>query len=289
MLTEQTQRFIFDQTDVRGELVRLESSYQQALDGHSYQPVVTKLLGEFIAASVLLSSTIKFEGLLSLQLRGVGPISLMMAECSSQQKVRAIAHAESGVEGKSFSELFAGGTLAITIEPSDGQRYQGIVPLNGECLADCLEHYFFQSEQLSTRLWLAAENGRCAGLLLQQMPEQESDSAEQNEAMWSHITQLADTVKEGEMLELKAEELLYRLYHQEEVRLFDAKSVEFHCSCSKERTERALTTLDRSEIESILTEKGEIVMDCQFCKTDYRFTANEIRLLFAGTPSSGQH
>ena len=289
MDVNQTQRFIFDQSDVRGELVRLGGSYQLAIAGHSYPPQLAKLLGEFIAASVLLSSTLKFDGLLSLQLRCDGPVSLLMAECDSQQQFRAIARGELPPEELGFAELFVGGSMAITIEPRNGQRYQGVVPLQGENLAGCLEAYFFQSEQLPTRLWLAADEGSCAGFLLQQLPRQQSESAEQSEQVWSHLTQLTDTIKAEEMLGLPAEEMLHRLYHQETVRLFDAKPVAFSCSCSKERTERALITLDQQELEEILAEQGEIAMDCQFCGTVYRYKASELRVLLAGRSPSRPH
>lgn len=289
MSIDQSQRFIFDKSDVRGELVRLEGSYQRVLDGHSYQPKLASLLGEFIAASVLLSSTLKFDGLLSLQLRCDGPVSLLMAECDSRQQVRAIARGELPLQEQTFEQLFAGGSMAITIEPSSGQRYQGIVPLVGGSLSICLEGYFSQSEQLPTRLWLAAEEGRCAGLLLQRLPQKEAQSVEQSEQMWSHLTHLANTIKAEEMLALPAEQLLHRLYHQEAVRLFEAKAVQFNCNCSRERTERALITLDAQELEEILAEQGEIAMDCQFCCTAYRFSKTEIRTLLTGSSPARPH
>ena len=289
MSIDQSQRFIFDQGDIRGELVRLEGSYQRALEGHNYQPQLASLLGEFIAASVLLSSTLKFDGLLSIQLRCDGPVSLLMAECNSRQQVRAIAQGELPLLEQTFDQLFAGASLAITIEPRNGQRYQGIVPLQGNSLAACLESYFSQSEQLPTRLWLSAENDSCAGLLLQRLPQKEHDSVEQSDEMWSHLCHLANTIKAEEMLTLSAEELLHRLYHQETVRLFEVKTVQFNCSCSRERTERALITLDPWELEEILAEQGEIAMDCQFCCTAYRFSEAEIRTLLAGSSKARPH
>ncbi len=267
----QARKFIFDDADIRGELVHLDSSYRDITAIHHYPAGVQRLLGEFLAAAVLLSTTIKFEGRLVLQAQGSGELQLLMAECSNDLKVRAIARGADAVTATEFSELLSGGHLAITIEPLKGQRYQGIVPLDGTNLAACLAHYFENSEQLPTQLWLASDGSTAAGLLLQQLPAQVSKEADARSQQWEHACTLADTLEAQEVLELEPETLLYRLFHQESVRLFDGLPVAFHCSCSRERCHGALMSIGPTELLQLLEEEGEVKMDCEFCNAQYCF------------------
>ena len=194
--------------------------------------MVQQLLGEFLAAASLLSSTLKFDGILTLQARGDGPLPLIMAECSHHQGLRAVAQPDDAAdfdqlavdaEGRAdIRQLLGKGVLAITIDPDKGERYQGIVPLDADKLAGCLEHYFSQSEQLNTRFWFSADSNASAGLMLQALPQQLNASAEENRDHWETTVALADTVEPGELLGLEHETLLYRLFHEEQVRLFDA-------------------------------------------------------------------
>ena len=163
-------RFLFEQADIRGETVHLDDAYRDILAIHQYAPGVSRLLGEFLAASVLLSTTLKFEGKLILQARSEGEIPLLMVESNSALEIRAIARGAEQATSERFDRLLANGQLAITIDPEQGQRYQGIVPLVEDSLANSLDAYFRHSEQLGTRLWLAADGQRAAGLLLQQLP-----------------------------------------------------------------------------------------------------------------------
>ncbi len=276
--------FLFEQTDIRGEWTTVGKSYQDALKRHQYPEAIRKLLGEFIAAACLLSTTIKFDGTLSIQAKGDGDISLIVAECTSQQNIRAIAHMKNSQPADDFRSLLQGGQIAITIDPVEGQRYQGIVPLEGDSLAECLEAYFAQSEQLDTKIWLFADDSRAAGMLLQALPLQESSNKEDYDENWCRITQLASTVSPHEMLNLDHETVLHRLFHEETVRLFDSKQVNFQCTCSRDRTAQALKSLGHDDANSIIEKKGSITVDCQFCGHRYSFNKYQVEEIFKPTP-----
>lgn len=282
--TDSLLRFIFDATDIRGEWVQLDQSYRDALVHHHYPPAVRRLTGEFLAAAALLGATLKFDGSIILQARSDGQIPLIMAEANSRQELRAIVHGAEHATSDSFQGLIGSGTLSITIDPAGGQRYQGIVPLDGETLADCLESYFRQSEQLPTRIWLATDGKRAGGLFLQELPG--TGPVEERAAQWQHLSTLAGTVQPQELLELSGPTLLHRLFHQEQLRLLRRDEVRFRCSCSRARTERMLVGLGRAELDQILAEQGEIAVNCEFCNQLYRFSPADVDALFA-PPGSG--
>lgn len=273
---DRAQRFLFEDSDIRGEVVHVDASFRDILAIHQYPPGVSRLIGEFLAAAVLLATTLKFEGRLILQARSQGQIPLLMVECDSQLQVRAIARGAQQATSERFDQLLADGQLAITVDPLSGTRYQGIVPLVEDSLAHSLEAYFRQSEQLGTRLWLATDGSRAAGLLLQQLPAQRVTDAEARQADWEHAATLAATVQAEELLALSAQQLVHRLYHETSIRLFDPLPVRFSCSCSRERTLNALSTLPAAEIEELLEELGSITMDCEFCNQQYRFTREDL-------------
>ncbi len=276
---DQFHRFIFEGSQVRGAWVRLNKSYTDIGSQAPYPDSVRKLLGESLVASVLMSSTLKFEGTLSIQAQGNGPISTLMAECSHDRFIRGIArYDEHAVSEESFQTLLGEGRMAITITPDQGQRYQGVVPRESETLAECLEEYFERSEQIATSFFLFADEEGCAGLMLQKLP----GHTEQDADVWDRLNHLAKTVKADEMLELDSETVLHRLFHEETVRLFDAEPVAFRCSCSRERTLGALEAIGKDECYDILEEQGSIEMDCQFCHEHYRFDRNDIDHLFTG-------
>ncbi len=282
-MTDQLQRFIFDNTDIRGEITRLDKSYQDTVSNHNYPEVVAHLLGEFLAAATLLSATLKFEGTLTLQARSEGEIPLIMAEASSDHKIRAIAREADAATSTEFTKLLADGQLIITVDPKQGQRYQGIVALEGNNLSECLEAYFLQSEQLSTRVWLASNRQQAVGMMLQELPPSEAIEASQRQQDWQHMTKLAETLTAEELLSLPFDELLYRLYHQEQVRMFEPSTMAFQCSCSETRTLNALRTLGREELDSIIAEAGAIDINCEFCHQHYSFDSNAISQLFEPT------
>ena len=290
-------RFIFDDADIRGELVTLGSSYREVLSHNNHPPSIQKLLGEFLAAIGLLSSTLKFDGMIILQARGNGPISTIMAECTHHNSVRGIvrmnddiALTEELAQAGSLQQLLGEGVLFITIEPKRAEnfagkleRYQGIVPMNAENLAGCLEHYFHQSEQLATRLWFTANAEHASGLLIQALPEQLNINPEENAKHWETVVALAETITSEELLALDHPTILYRLFNEQNVRVYDPRVLHFACSCSRERCEAALLTLGEVEVESVLIEKGHIDIDCQFCNQKYNFTAADVRKLLGGT------
>ncbi|ARN73627.1 Hsp33 family molecular chaperone HslO [Oceanicoccus sagamiensis] len=282
-MTDQLQRFIFDQTDIRGEITRLDTSYQETISNHHYPEVVAHLLGEFLAAATLLSATLKFEGTITLQARSEGEIPLIMAEASSDHKLRGIAREADNAVSEDFTKLLTNGQLIITVDPKQGQRYQGIVALEGNNLSECLEAYFLQSEQLSTRVWLASDQQQAVGMMLQELPPSEQVSAEQRQQDWQHISKLAETLTAPELLSLPFDELLYRLYHQEQVRMFEPDALAFQCSCSETRTLNALRTLGREELDSIIEEAGAIEVNCEFCHQHYSFDGTAIAQLFEPT------
>lgn len=281
------QRFHIQDSPVRGELVHLNEAFEAVLARHEYPERVQQLLGELMAASVLLSATLKFEGSLIMQVRGNGPLQTLMAECNYGGDVRAIAQIGEDWDAASsdlpLNELLGSGNLVITIDPDEGERYQGVVPLQGDTLSACIEYYFAQSEQLPTRLWLAATENAVGGLLLQVLPGANDDGE-----AWNRLQMLADTVRPAELIDLPVEELLHRLYHEEDVELFPAEDVNFRCTCNRERTEQALLSLGEAELLDLVREQNPIIVSCQFCHQEYRFDQLDVtQLLRGGSGSAG--
>ena len=271
-----TRRFLFEDADIRGEIVHLDSAYREIIAIHQYPLPVSRLLGEFLAAAVLLSTNLKFEGTLILQVRSEGEIPLLMVECDHRLRVRGIARGASQATSDSNDQLLKDGQLAITIDPTHGQRYQGIVPLEQGSLSNSLDGYFKRSEQLNTRVWLTADGHQAAGLLLQQLPALITTDDDQRAHQWEHVYSLASTVTDCELRQVESEQLLYQLYHEDRVRLFEPSDVSFHCSCSRERTHKALLTLNPADIEELLEELGSITMDCEFCNQHYQYSRSDL-------------
>lgn len=275
---DQIQRILFEQIDVRGVVAGLETSYQAVLARHDYPPVLQRVLGEMLAAVGMLSSTLKFEGRLLLQAEGEGQVKMLMAECNQHQDLRAIARYDGELaDDLSFDQLLQNGRLALTIEPEKGQRYQGVVPLEGDTLAQCLQAYFEQSEQLGTSIQLAADGKQAAGLMLQVMPAEGRGDED-----WNRISMLASTLKDEELLRLDNEALLFRLFHEEVCRLYEPQPLRFRCDCSRERSAEALKFMTEQELLGILKEQnGVIDVGCQFCNQTYNFDETDIRALFS--------
>jgi molecular chaperone Hsp33 len=269
-------RFIFEKLPIQGRHVHLDASWRAVLDRQQYPQPVRTLLGEAVAATALLSATLKYDGVMTLQVRGSGPVHLLVVQCTSRLNLRGLARWRGDLPGSGLRQLLGDGRVAITIEPSaKGERYQGIVPLEGGSLAAALEGYFQRSEQLPTRLWLTASETSAAGMLLQTMPGRERDPK-----AWQHVTVLADTVAGPELTALSAQQLLQRLYHEEDVRLFEARPVAFRCQCSRERIETTLRSLGIDEMQSILREQGKVHVDCEFCGRSYDFDKVDVTALF---------
>ncbi|MDX1695430.1 MAG: Hsp33 family molecular chaperone HslO [Ketobacteraceae bacterium] len=283
-----SRRFVIENSPIRGEWTLLDSTYKAVIAKHRYPLEIQALLGQMMAAAVMLSSTIKFQGLLIIQARGQGLLKLATVECTHDKGVRAVAQWDGDVKDKGFLELLTNATLAITIAPREGQRYQGIVPLEHDSLGECLEDYFARSEQLKTRIWLAEGDEKAAGLLIQFMPysSEVQKSEEELTEDWNRVTVLADTLTKEEHLGIAPETLLHRLFHEEDIRLMGSQGVRFYCPCSRERFAESLATLPREELEDILLERGKIETQCQFCNETYHFDSVDIHTLF--DPNSQQ-
>ena len=268
--TDSSQRFLFDEADVRGESVRIGAALDQMLANRPYSPALRMLLGEFAAAAVLISNNLKYTGRIILQARSGQAVSLVMVECSSDRHIRGIAQGDLAAEATNPINLLAGGQLVLTVERDAGQRYQGIIALDQRSLAEALERYFSQSEQLGARFWLTSNGQQSAGLMLQQLPEQVAPRDLRNE-QWNTLCILTDTLQPAELMELTSEELLFKLYQGETLTLYPAAPILFKCRCSRERSADAIALLPEAEREEIIAEQGNITMTCELCGQIYRF------------------
>lgn len=278
MAADVLQRFVFERARVRGEFVRLDRTWREILGRHVYPEVLREPLGELLAACALLAATVKFEGgVLVLQVQGGGPVSLLVVECMSDLTLRATAKWEGDLGwlegGATLRGLASGGRCALTIDPGPGlQAYQGVVPLEGATTAEVLERYMARSEQIETRFKLAADEGRAAGLLLQKLPQAGGQAAgDDDPALWDRTAQLAASMSRRELLGLPGDAILRRLFHHEDLRVFESMGVRFGCRCSRARVSGVLRMLGRDEILSILRERGEVSVTCEFCAERYVF------------------
>ncbi|OFZ96980.1 MAG: molecular chaperone Hsp33 [Betaproteobacteria bacterium RBG_19FT_COMBO_58_11] len=271
-------RFMFEHAEVRGESVRLDATWRAVLARHHYPEPVRNLLGEMMAACALLAATLKFEGALIMQMQGSGPVTLLVVECDSEFHLRATAKWRDDLADEDVRALLGDGKFVITIDPkTGGQAYQSIVALEGATVSEVLGHYMLRSEQLETRLWLAADEHQACGLLLQRLPEKTSD----DEDAWNRALNLAGTLTPDELLSLPAREVLHRLFHEEDLRLFDPHPVSFRCTCSRDRVTAMLRMLGLDEVRSILSEQGRIDVDCEFCNQHYSFDPVDAEQIFA--------
>lgn len=280
-------RFAFRNHDVRGELVRLQESYQALIANHDYPVGVQKLLGELMAVTSLLTATLKFEGHINVQIQGNGPLNYATVNGSHDQALRGVARLTDTPKDHSFLGLVGEGAyLVITLSPEHGEEYQGVVSIEGDSLASTIEAYFEQSEQLPTKVWLFAkpEQGFAGGFFLQVLPASDKDTEG-----FDHLSTLAATLTAEELFNLPTEQVLHRLYHEEDVELYPEHNVRFFCGCSRERTETALRSIANAELHDIIAEKGELRLTCDYCLTDYIFTAFDVDALNAHeAPSQAQ-
>ncbi len=273
---DQLYRFLFESFGIRGGFVQLGASWQAVLENHDYPDPVRDRLGQALAGVLLLSTSIKFKGSLVLQVQAEGPLRTLVAQATDTHTVRAMARWSGEVPDADVAAVFGPGRLVFTAESPGGQRYQGVVGLEGAQLGEALQAYFNQSEQLPTRFYLAADGDTAAGLFLQELP-----AAKGKEGGWAHVTALADTVTRRELLELDVETLLHRLFHEDRVRLFDPEPTAYRCGCSREKVETALRGMGRAEMEQVLAQEGVVTADCEFCNRQYRFDAVDVAALFA--------
>ena len=279
-------RFLFENLAIRGEIVHLDSTWQAVLERRSYPDSIGQILGEAMAAAALLSASIKFEGgLLTLQLQTQGILRLLVVHCSSDGLLSGMARwrdeadEHNNHQALSFRELCDGGSLVITIDPGAGsERYQGIVDLTGGSLSQALEFYFDRSEQLPTQLHLVADQNRAAGMLLQRLPN-EHDRPDAD--AWNRVQHLGTSLTDEELLQLETQAIVHRLFHQENIRLFEATPLAFRCKCSRQRTANMLISLGYSELQDILSEQQKVEVTCQFCGMEYSFDTVDVEQLFA--------
>jgi len=271
------QTFLIETAGVRGELVRLNRTWDALIQGRDYPQVVREQLAHALVCASLLSATIKFDGSLTLQVQGDGPLHLLVVQASSRRTLRGIARWRDRVTPGPLAQLFGRGHLAITIEPRKGKRYQGIVPLEGGTLPVAIEGYFRQSEQLPTKLWVASDAGAACGMLLQQLPDDAADTEG-----WRRVSLLADTLTPRELIGLESERLLGRLFSEEDLRVFDPDPMAFRCSCSRERIVDVFRSFGRAEMEAALEARAPEPLEakCEFCGRAYLFDRVDVEQVF---------
>lgn len=291
-MADTLQKFMFENTAVRGELVEISDTWRQVQARRDYPPAVKTLLGEMLSAAALLSANLKFNGSIVMQIHGDGPLHLLVVECDAELRLRATAKLapdaviDDHATLPQLVNLHGHGRFAITLDPKDKlpgqQAYQGIVPLDGDSVATVIEHYMLRSEQLDTRLWLAADDKVARGLLLQKLPNEGGiDTPGQDLETWDRAVMLASTLRNEELLGADISTLMHRLFWEETIRVFDPRHPSFHCSCTREKVGSMLKMLGRPEIESALAELGQLGIDCDFCGQHYDFDKVDCVQLFA--------
>ncbi|WP_042150029.1 MULTISPECIES: Hsp33 family molecular chaperone HslO [unclassified Pseudoalteromonas] len=273
-------RYIFENLDARGELVQLNTTFNEIIEGHNYPDPVKHLLGELLAATCLLTATLKFEGDIAVQLQGDGPLKYAVINGDNEQNMRGIARLQNEIKGTTIKDLIGKGHMVITITPKKGERYQGIVPLDADTLSECLEQYFTQSEQLTTRLWFATDvtegAAKVSGLFLQVLPV-DKEKAEQD---FIHLEALTNTIKDEELLTLDATTVLTRLYHEDNPRVFEPQAVNYKCTCTRDKTAGALVNVGLESLLEEIENSGDIQISCHYCLKNYVFDESQVRALF---------
>lgn len=276
--SDSLQRFIFEHANIRGEIVHIKQTFQTIMNQRNYPPMVKNLLGEAIVSCLLIASSIKFEGSLSLQFQGDKRLPLLLVQCDHELNVRAFAQFVEELEIIDYATAFLHGQMALTINQyNQTQAYQSSIPIQTTSMSDNLMAYFAQSEQVPTKVWLAVNEEMAAGMLLQLMPGQDS---EQKEQFWEFAVQLGQTVSEHELLNLDNETLLYRLYNETEIRIFETRSTQFRCKCNQEKMKQVIKILGEDESKELLKEQGEVAISCDFCNKKYSFDPIDITMLF---------
>jgi len=294
--TDEVRRFIVENQPVRGHWVRLGAAWRELCQHSDYPQPVRELLGQAVAASVLLAATLKFRGTLTLQLQGDGAINLLVAQCTHDYRLRAVARFDEAAvaAGADFRQLVGStGRVAVTVEADErSMRYQGIVPLSGDSLADSLEAYFASSEQLPTRLVLAADEQSGAGVLVQKVPGSSKDDATELDEIWVEAQRGIERLSPADLLECPVEELLGRGFSAQDLRLFRGSPVQFECRCNQGRVAGLLRALGADEVRDVLREQGAVTVTCEFCHRPYRFGPEDVEALFdeaasgpAGSPT----
>jgi len=295
--TDLVRRFIFEDRPVRGHWVRLSEAWRELRAHTRYPPPVSDLLGQAVAASVLLAATLKFRGTLTFQLQGNGAVNLLVAQCTHDFRLRAVARCDGaglealpqGEDGTPFRHLVGSdGRVTVTVEAEEKSlRYQGVVPLIGTSLSESLENYFASSEQLPTRVLLASDQDSCAGVLVQKLPEHAAGDSDEAAAAWQAAERGIGVLTTAELLGRPVEDLLGLGFRGRDLRLFRGAQVSFECRCSQGRVAGLLRALGADEVRDVLREQGVVTVTCEFCQRPYRFDAVDVEVLFKEPPSGG--
>ncbi|CAL62322.1 Putative heat shock protein Hsp33 [Herminiimonas arsenicoxydans] len=292
-MTDTLHKFMFEDATVRGELVDVSDTWKHVLARRDYPAAVKTVLGEMLSAAALLSANLKFNGAIIMQIYGDGPLRLLVVECDSELNLRATAKlADDAIisDDATLSDLVnvkGQGRFVITLDPKDKlpgqQAYQGIVPLDGDSVATVIENYMLRSEQLDTRLWLAADDQAARGLLLQKLPHEGgiAPTGENDLATWDRSVMLASTLRQDELVTTDVETLMRRLFWEETIRVFEPQHPHFLCSCTREKVGNMLKMLGQAEVDSALEDLGKLAVDCDFCGQHYEFDPVDCAHLFA--------
>lgn len=272
------QRFLFKDLNIRGQHVHLQESWQEMLKDRHYPECIVKLLGELTAMAVFMANGIKHTGRITMQVQGSGPISLLVVDVTHDLKLRGVAKTNKEITTEmSVDELLGDGQILMTLENTQTQHhFQSYVPREGETIAEAFETYLSQSEQLPSKIWLAANETNLGGVMIQKMPETDNHDADG----WERILHLTTTVKDAELTGLSAEELLHILFHEETLELFEAEEVIYECPKDEERVTTMLKSLGEKEVRKLLEEQGEIVIHNEMCNFHMRFKKEDVDALF---------
>ncbi len=271
------QRFLLENLDIRGTVVRLDSVWQQMLADRNYPTSVMQILGEISATTLLMGNNLKQTGRLTIQLSGNGPISMLVIDCNERLHIRGMAKYTQHIEPQPVSDLLGDGRLVLSLDmPSMRESYQSIVPLEGSNIAEIFEHYFKQSEQFPSRLFLNTSADTVVGILLQKLPTTDQQDLDG----WSRIEALASTFNDHALFSLPTKEILLRLFSAETIRVFDPQAVSYGCQEEREKIHAMLRSLGRSEVDSILEEFGEVIINDDICNRAYRFDALAVDSIF---------
>ncbi len=281
MQKDYVQRFIFEGKPIRGEIIRLEKSFSIITQQRDYPSFVLKFLGETLVSNVMLSTTLKYEGQTTMQMRQEGPLEMLVAKCNNQLHIRGLAKWNDNASFEELKNTLNNGQLVITVQPDNQvDVYQSIVKISHQPVAQVMEHYFSQSEQLKTRIWLAVNHQYAVGLLIQQVA-QTDNKEDENNAFWDEIVMLTNTITENELISLDDLTLLRRLYHEYDLRMFETKPAEFRCTCNMTKMEGAILVMGQDEAYNILKQHKKLSVKCEYCNNEYTFSEAEVRAVFA--------
>lgn len=272
------QRFLFNDLNIRGQHLKIDDAWQKMIEDRGYPPVLRKLLGELTALSIMLANGMKHRGKLILQVQGQGPVNLLVVEVTHELKLRGVAKTNQEITDQmTADELFGDGQVMVTLENSQTEtHFQSFVERKGDSLIESFENFFSQSEQLPTKLWLASSETTLSGVMIQKLPDSDHLDADG----WDRILTLATTLSDEELCDLEVHDLLHRLFHEENIELFENKGVVYHCPADAEKVESMLISLGEEEARRIIAEQGEIVVHNEICNFHLRFTEEDVTRLF---------